>query len=204
VQVKRASSLVLVLFVSPALVGLHAGCKKSDDAATPAESPGKPPPKQKADPGTTKVTALAVHQENLNVDKIGMRDGSISPDGNRDHVFTATVEGPADALYLVTVDERNEPIHGFRADTVSGHTELPTELAAAGQVDVGRFTVWMALVENGKFINRENGALGDLTAGPHQLKMYVPNTGTLRAGHHLRLYARAPGGAIVGGPSVPY
>ena len=43
-----------------------------------------------------------------------------------------------------------------------------------------------------------------LTPGPHALKMYVPNTNTLRPNSHVRLYARAPGGAIVGGPVVPY
>ena len=155
-------------------------------------------------PVDTKVTALAVHLENLNVDKISMRDGSITPDGSRDLVFTATVQGPADALYLLTTDAKGNPLHGFRADTIPGHEALPDELAAAGQVDVGRMTVWIAAVENGKFINQESGRLGDLAEGVHQLKLYVPNTGTLRPGHHLRLYARGPGKAIVGGPVIPY
>ena len=193
---KRALHLLVVLLVA------SAGCKKSEGAAPPAEQPGEKPGPPAA--GTTNVTALSIHPENLNVDKISMRDGSINPDGNRDLVFTATVHGPANALYLVTVDEKGAPIHGFRSDTIAGHEELPQELAAAGQVDVGRLTVWMAIVENGHFINADNGGLGELPPGPHELKMYVPNTGTLRPGHHLRLYARAPNGAIVGGPVVPY
>jgi hypothetical protein len=86
---------------------------------------------------------------------------------------------------------------------VSGHAELPQELAAAGQIDVGRMTVWIAAVENNKFVNEENGKV-ILAAGPHALKLYVPNTGTLRPNSHLRLYVRAPNGAIVGGPTVPY
>lgn len=190
----RAAAAALTL----ALVAL-AGCQKS--SGTPAQEPGQNPA---AGPSTTKVTAFSVHQENLNVDKISMKEGAIHPDGNRDLVFTATVEGPADALYLVTTDEKGSPVHGFRADTIGGSEELPQELAAAGQVDVGRLTVWMAVVENNQFVNEDNGRLGKLAPGPHALKMYVPNTGTLRPGSHLRLYARVPGGAIVGGPVVPY
>lgn len=176
-----------------------AGCQKS--SAAPAQEPNA-----KAEPGapvTTKVTAFAVHPENLNVDKIGMKEGAINPDGNRDLVFTSTVEGPADAIYIVTTDEKGSPVHGFRADTIGGAEELPKELAAAGQVDIGRLTVWIATVENNHFVNDDGGRL-KLAPGPHVLKLYVPNTNTLRPGSHLRLYARAPGGAIVGGPVVPY
>src|ERR1700754_443258 len=72
------------------------------------------PSQKEAEPSSivtdsTRVTAFSVDVENLNVDKIAMRDGGIRPDGNRDFVFRATVEGPADALYLVTVNEKGEP-----------------------------------------------------------------------------------------------
>jgi hypothetical protein len=152
--------------------------------------------------GTTKVSAFAVDTENLNVDKISMRDGGIRPDGNRDLVFRATVEGPADALYIVTVNEKGDPHYGFRADTIIGHEELPTELGSV--VDVGRLTVWIAVVEGGRFINGEGGTLGSLPTGAHQLKLYVPNTGNLTAGAHLRLYARSPAGGLAAGPIIPY
>lgn len=150
----------------------------------------------------TKVTSFTVDVENLNVDKISMRDGGIRPDGNRDLVFRATVEGPADALYLVTVSDKGVPHYGFRADTIAGHEELPSELGNV--VDVGRLTVWIAVVENGKFINSESGGLGDLAPGAHQLKLYVPNTGNLSPGSHLCLYARSPSGALAKGPVVSY
>lgn len=172
-------------------------CGGSNEGGAASPSGGGPA-------GAAKVTTFAVDPANLNVDSIGVSDGAIRPDGNRDLVFTATVVGPADALYLVTVDDRGEPIHGFRADTVAGHEEFPPELARAGQVDIGRLTVWMAVVERGSFINKDNGALGTLAAGPHELKLYVPNTGTLRPGSHLRLYARSVGGGLVAGPTVPY
>jgi hypothetical protein len=180
-----------------------AGCGASDPNVGPADTPvrikGHPAPEP---PESTKVTAFAVDIENLNVDKIGMRDGGIRPDGNRDLVFRATVEGPADALYLVTCDEKGEPHYGFRADTIIGHEEIPAELGSV--VDVGRLTVWIAVVENGRFINGDGGTLGYLPPGPHHLKLYVPNTGNLRPGSYLRLYARAPNGGLAKGPVVRY
>src|SRR6187402_111102 len=133
-------------------------------------------------PDSAKVTAFSVDSENLLVDKIAMRDGGIRPDGNRDLVFRATVEGPVDALYLVTTDEKGIPLYGFRADTIAGHEELPPELGSV--VDVGRLTVWIAVVEDGKFINTDGGALGTLAPGAHQLKLYVPNTGNLAPKSH--------------------
>lgn len=186
-----------------ALLAVLPSCKSSDTPPGGAAAPKVGERPKHATETAAKVTALAIDNENLNVDRISMKDGNVHADGNRDHVFTATVEGPIEALFLVTVDDKGQPIHGFRADTVNGHAELPQELAAAGQVDVGRMTVWIAVVEDNKFINEGNGKVA-LAAGPHSLRLYVPNTGTLRPNSHLRLYGRAPNGAIVGGPTVPY
>jgi hypothetical protein len=197
----RIRGSVIVLAFSSFL--LAAGCGPSKDSQTPE---GGPRLKNRsggvAAPESTKVTAFTVDLENLNVDKISMRDGGIRGDGNRDLVFRATVEGPADALYLVTTTQKGEPLYGFRADTIAGHEELPSELGNV--VDVGRLTVWIAVVEDGKFINQDGGGLGNLAAGSHMLKLYVPNPGNLSPGAFLRLYARAPNGGIVGGPVVQY
>jgi hypothetical protein len=183
---------------------LLGACGPSQDATTAGTGPsrkarGDTPP---VPPDSTKVTAFSVDIENLNVDKIAMRDGGIQPDGNRDHVFRATVDGPADALYIVTTSDKGDPHYGFRADTIVGHEELPSELGNV--VDIGKLTVWIAVVENGKFINSEGGTLGNLPPGPHQLKLYVPNTGNLTPGSHLRLYARAPNGGLAKGPVISY
>lgn len=191
---RRSFLLILALTVT--------GCaddKQKAPADTPVRLKNRPAPTA---PESTKVTAFSVDIENLNVDKIAMRDGGIRPDGNRDLVFRATVEGPADALYLVTTNEKGEPHYGFRADTIVGHEELPSELGSV--VDVGRLTVWIAVVEDNHFINGEGGTLGNLPSGPHQLKLYVPNTGNLTPGSHLRLYARAPNGGLAPGPVVAY
>ncbi len=131
-----------------------------------------------------------------------MRDGALRADGNRDLVFRATVDGPVDALFLVTTSDRGQPSYGFRADTIVGHEELPAELGSV--IDVGRLTVWIAVVEDGKFINSENGTLGLLGPGRHDLKLYVPNPGNLMPPSYLRLYARAPGGVLAASPVIPY
>lgn len=153
-------------------------------------------------PENTKVLSFSVDPENLLVDRIAMRDGGIRPDGNRDLVFRATIEGPADALYLITVSEKGEPLYGFRADTIVGHEELPAALGSV--VDIGLLTVWIAVVENERFINAEGGTLGELSPGTHQLRLYVPNTGNLAPGAHLRLYARGLNGGLAPGPIIRY
>ena len=195
----RSAPLVLAgLFVLGAC-GPSPEPESAGSAAPSRRARSETPP---VPPDSTKVTAFSVDIENLNVDKIAMRDVGIRPDGNRDLVFRATVEGPADALYIVTTSDKGDPHYGFRADTIAGHEELPSELGNV--VDVGRLTVWIAVVENGRFINTDGGALGSLPPGPHQLKLYVPNTGNLQPGSHLRLYARAPNGGLAKGPVIPY
>lgn len=180
-----------------ALLSVACGGSSSNAQVGTSSKKHAPPP-----PDTTAVTAFSVSNESLNIDKISMREGGTVPDGNRDLVFTASVEGPVDALFLVNCSSKGDPLQGFRADTVAGHEELPGELG--GIVDVGRLTVWIAVVEDGKFINTEGGAIATLRRGSHALKLYVPNTGTLHPGSFLRLYARAPGGGLVAGPVVTY
>jgi hypothetical protein len=150
---------------------------------------------------TTKIPAFSVSNENLNVDSIGMRDGALKPDGSRDHVFTATIDGPVEALFLVEVNQKGDPIYGFRADTMVGGQDLPRELG--GVVDTGKMTIGVGVVENNKFVNEDNGSvvLGD---GHHVLKLYAPNTNLLAAGDFVRLYVRSPDGGIVASPVSAY
>ena len=147
------------LLASLSFLALLGACGPSSDAASPADTDSSSRFKNKprpVAPDSTKVTAFSVDPENLNVDKISMRDGGIRPDGNRDLVFRATVEGPADALFLAATDQKGNPQYGFRADTVAGAEELPSELGSV--VDVGRLTIWIAVVEDGKFINARTAA----------------------------------------------
>lgn len=181
-----------------------------------APASGQPPPPQpstetapraaavdvaRTNTGQGLITTFAVSPENLTVDRISMREGAAVPDGNRDLVFTTTLEGPFDALYLGTCTAKGETLHSFLADTVIGREELPAELGTV--IDVGTMTEWIAASENGKFLNHENGKI-TISEGRHALTLYVPNTGMLRGGTFLRLYGRTPQGALVRGPVVPY
>jgi hypothetical protein len=177
------------------------GCGSSPPPNTSAEPPPAVAKAAKAESATL-VTSFSVDMQNLNVDTISMREGGIRPDGNRDLVFRATIDGPVNDLFLVSVSDKGDPQYGFRADTVAGREELPGELGNV--VDVGRLTLWIAVVEEGKFVNAENGRLTPLPNGTHELKLYVPNPGTLNAGTRLRLYARDPSGTLVRSAVVTY
>lgn len=149
----------------------------------------------------TTVTAFSVSNENLNVDKVGLRDGFMKPDGNRDLAFSATINGPFEALFVVSTNAKGEPGYGLRADTLTGSEDIPPELG--GVIDTGKMTVGIGVVEGGKYINGESGSA---RGGPglHSLTLYIPNTATLQAGNHVRLYVRTPEGALVPGPITPY
>lgn len=149
----------------------------------------------------TRVVSFSVSNENLNVDRVGLRDGFMKPDGNRDLAFTASIDGPYEAIFLVSTNQKGEPGYGLRADTLTGTDEIPTELG--GVIDTGKMTVGIGVVEGGKFINGESGSAH---AGPglHNLTLYVPNTATLQAGSFVRIYLRLPDGQLMPGPITPY
>ena len=89
----------------------------------------------------------------------------------------------------------------YRADTISASEETPTEVGST--LDASRLVVWIAAVENGRFVNRRDGSvlLGD---GTHVLRLYVPNVGSIDEGTRLRLFVRTPDGNAVGGPTIVY
>jgi hypothetical protein len=150
----------------------------------------------------TRVVSFAVSNENLNVDKVGLRDGFMKPDGNRDLAFTASIDGPFEALFVVSTNAKGEPGYGLRADTLTGAVDIPLELG--GVIDTGKMTVGIGVVEGGKFINGESGS-ANASPGLHNLTLYIPNTATLQAGSFVRLYVRVPGvTALVPGPVTPY
>jgi hypothetical protein len=190
-------SYFLVVTASAALLAVS-GCGSkagTSAAATPASTTS-------TTGGTTKILAFAVSNENLNVDKVGLRDGYQRPDGNRDLAFTATIQGPIDALFVVSTNQKGEPGYGLRADTLVGHEEIPPELG--GVIDTGKMTVGIGVTDKGgaKFINGESGSV-HLADGVHNLSLYIANTATLHPGSFVRLYVKA-GAALVPGPVTPY
>jgi len=172
------------------------GCSGKPATTATTTAKGSPAPAT-----ATRITAFAVSVENLNVDKVGLRDGLNKPDGNRDLAFTASVDGPFEAIFVVSTNAKGDPGYGLRADTLVGTEEIPVELG--GVIDTGKMTVGIAVVENGKFINGDSGSAKG-AAGIHNLSLYIPNTATLQAGSFVRMYLRVPGGALVAGPVTPY
>jgi len=147
------------------------------------------------------VEAFTVSPESLTVDRVGMRGGAVRPDGSLDFVFTARIVGPAKALYLSTANEKCDAQGGFRATTASGDQPAPAELG--GALELGRMSASIAVEEGGKFINAENGAVA-LAPGPHDVKLYVSNLGTLRPGTIVCVYAVGGDGALVHSPPLTY
>lgn len=192
--ITRAAQLTALSFV--------AACATTPPPpAAPAGQAGPSGAKVLAVPVVTKITAFAVSNENLNVDKVSLRDGLLKPDGNRDLVFTLTIDGPFEAIFVISTNAKGDPSYGLRADTLVGAEEIPSELG--GVIDTGKMTVPMGVVEGGKFINGDSGAA---RSGPgiHNLTLYVPNTATLNAGSFVRAYVKVQGGTLVPGPVVPY
>lgn len=188
----------LVVPAVAALVALtSAGCS-SRPAAQGTTTTAKASPTTSS---ATTVAAFSVSNENLNVDKVGLRDGFMRPDGNRDLAFSATINGPYEALFVVSTNAKGEPGYGLRADTLTGSDEIPPELG--GVIDTGKMTVGIGVVEGGKFINGESGSAHG-GPGLHVLTLYIPNTATLQAGSHVRIYVKTPDGVLLPGPIAPY
>ncbi len=184
--------------ISLALV-LLAAC-----SSTPKQDAQTAGQKTKAPPATTtdtRITAFAVSNENLRVDNVGMRDGMFRADGNLDLAFTATIEGPFDALFLYSTNAKGEPAYGLRADTLARGEEVPAELGSV--VDTGKMTVGVGVWENKRLVNQESGRV-QYEGGTHTLSLYTPNPGMLKPGDHLRLWVRAPNGALVASPVIQY
>jgi hypothetical protein len=175
------------------LVACSGGQKPPDLGPSSKDAPAQGP--------NAKVTSFAVAPENLKVDSVGMNRGSLAPDGSRDHVFNAVVDGPVNALFIVETDEKGTPVYGFRASTVGRNDELPHELG--GVIDVGSMTTNIGAVESGHFVNGEMGSVS-LPNGHHVLTLYAPNTAALQPGDFVRLWVRAANGNLAVSPVARY
>lgn len=168
-------------------------------AATPTAELVAPEPT--AISAATSIASFSVSDENLNIDKVGLRDGFLEPDGSRDLAFTTRIDGAYVALFVVSTNAKGDPGYGLRADTLTGNDEIPTEIR--GVIDTGKMTVGIGVVEGGRYINAESGRVRG-SVGVHDLTLYIPNTATLQAGSFVRLYVRTPDGALLPGPIIPY
>ncbi|MDB4945186.1 MAG: hypothetical protein JWP97_4720 [Labilithrix sp.] len=146
--------------------------------------------------------SFQVSAQNLNVDRVGLRDGYQKADGARDLVFELSLTGTVDALFVISTNAKGEPVYGLRADTLVGNEEIPTELG--GVIDTGKMTVGIGVADarTSAFVNNEVGGL-HLPDGRHDLVLYMPNTATLNPGSNVRVYVKA-GDVLYPGPITPY
>ena len=171
------------------VVGCGPSTTKTSGPDTKAVAPSTP----------ARIESFAVGADSLTVDKVGMRDGELMPDGSMDLVFDAVVVGPIAQLFIFQTSEKCSPSGAFRTDTLTGNQEAPRELG--GDLELGRLALGMGVQEGGKFINREGGSIPVLGAARHVLRLYVGNTNSLQAGTHACLFALQPDGVLV--KSVP-
>lgn len=148
-----------------------------------------------------KIESFSLAPESLHVDKIGMRDGALKPDGSLDIVFLARISGPAKSIFISMANEACDPVGGFRASTATGNEPAPAELG--GALELGRMSGGIAVEEGGRFLNGDNGSIA-LTAGTHDVKLYVSNLGTLRDGVTVCAYAVGGDGSLVRSPPLKY
>ena len=192
--------LASIASIAASLAAVACSSKPAVQADT--TSPDRVAKTSAAPVASTRVVAFSVSNENLNVDKVGMRDGFMKPDGARDLAFSVTIDGPFESLFVVSANAKGDPSYGLRADTLTGNEDIPVELG--GVIDTGKMTVGIGVVEGGKFINGESGSAHG-GPGLHNLTLYIPNSATLQGGSFVRLYLRAPGStALIPGPVTPY
>jgi hypothetical protein len=139
-------------------------------SATPEASSAPPPPPPPAPASTpkeprAKFLSFALAPTSGKVDKIGAKDGAFSPDGVRDLVFHAELEGGPVIAFIIVANDT------FTADTFVG-TQLPPS-ASDAEIKPGLGTVGIGVYENDKLANAPDGSLTPLPEGKHELTLYV-------------------------------
>jgi len=165
---------------------------------------GSTPPGGATSPSTTTShvatpgLALAWSPESHKVDKVGIGDGALAPDGKPDSVCIADVVGPATALFISAVTSKGEPTGDFQADTLVGNQQHPIELSLVGAE--GKTSAGLAVFEDGKLLNAPDGSLKPLAAGPHKLTLYFPDHPASKDG--VRLYVLMQDGSLARTPTL--
>lgn len=142
----------------------------STSTAPGAPSPPRPPPPA---PKRGAFTSFAFAASSGKADMIGNADGALAPDGVKDLVFDAELEGgvPLVALMVVSTDADGKPNGKFNADSLVG-TQLPPSENGA-EIKPGMLTGGVAIYENDKLMNAKDGSLAPLPAGPHKLVVHI-------------------------------
>lgn len=136
--------------------------------------------------------AFSFSPDSRQVDKVGIHDGALAPDGTKDVVCWAEVEGPATALFVAAVTNKGEPTGDFQADTLVGSEPLPIDLSLAGAT--GTESAGLFVFEGDKLLNTPDGALRPLGAGRHRLTLYMNDHPAIQGG--IRLFVLHADGSV--------
>jgi hypothetical protein len=157
-----------------------------------------PPPRQAIE--ETKIVSFERSPESLKIDKVGVADGALTPDGQKDIVFTLKLSGPIESVYITSIDAKTGATTGeFQGDTLTGTTIQPNEFAA---LRAGGRTVGIGVMEGDKLVNKPDGSLPALPGGAHTYTLILANSPSLKAGKPIGVFVQTPDHQVVKGPIV--
>jgi hypothetical protein len=161
--------------------------------AVPSEQPA---PRQKLE--ETAISSFERSTESLKIDKVGVADGALTPDGQKDVVLTLKLTGPFESIYVASVDAKTGATTGeFQADTLTGTVIQPNEFAAMRS---GARTVGLGVFEADKLLNNPDGSLPPVAGGAHTLTLVLANSASLKVGKPIAVFVQTPDHQVVKGP----
>ena len=192
---RTALALALVMF------GATLGCGGGEPAKSPANA-STSTATSTSGAGTASgnagmVKSFTVGPESGKTDKVGGSDGALKPDGNPDLAFTADVEGPIAALFIISVTAKGEPNGEYQADTIVALDQFPADFPIAQRA--GMLTAGIGVWEGGKLLSKDDGSLS-IPAGAHKLDIYVSSTGVLKQGSKVQIWTMRPDKTTSKGP----
>ncbi|MEO7092842.1 MAG: hypothetical protein ABI175_06295 [Polyangiales bacterium] len=149
-------------------------------------------------PGGGVGATLAKAPDSGTVDRVGLVDGALSPDGANDLSFAVEVDGPVVAVFILGVGDDGKPNGGFHADTLIGGDSTPDALGSKA----GAGTWGLAVYENDKLANRPDGTLEPLADGHHKLVLYLSPSSALTAEKKLRVWVLRSDDALLSSPAL--
>jgi hypothetical protein len=194
-----AASLALAGAALVALVASASACG-GDPKEPKVPGPTTATPTTTTTGEKTTVTSFAKAPDSMKVDKVGGSDGALKPDGAMDVGYTAEIDGPVTALFILSSDASGAPNGEYGADTLVGAQSIPKEI---GVTLKGGNTAGLGVFEGDKLISLADGSVA-LAAGKHKLTIYFANTGVLTPGASVVLFAQAPDKNVVKGPVATF
>jgi hypothetical protein len=132
------------------------------------------------------IASVTASPDSGQVDRVGVDDGDLAPDGVMDVVITAQVQGPVYGFVVIPAAGGNSPL-AIPCDTVVGAQRVYPSTDPT-QYWLGSATDGLAVYEGGRLLNGADGSMPMLMPGPHTLTLEFEDVDAL---------------AIAGGSAVP-